>query len=61
MGKRVTFTCDECHKEKESNPIGILPYGWLECSFYDAQKWRGYCFYSYACIIIWSERIDRHY
>lgn len=58
--KRVFFGCDTCKKEKEGSPLGILPAGYLEVSFYN-QRWYRYCFCSYTCLTKWAEERETYY
>lgn len=60
MSKTITWRCDQCKRES-SNPI--LPSGWLETSFFMDSKsqWYRYCFCSYHCLSLWSEKQIKYY
>ena len=57
--KKVTWECDslDCDKRAEGY---VIPYGWLECSFYNG-RWYRYCFCSYSHLSMWCEKRDLHY
>ena len=52
--KRITWGCDTCGVEANGT---MPPLGWVEASFFDhkADKYRRFCFCSYACLVRWAQ------